>query len=270
MSRIDYMEVNGVLVPVGGDTVAAAKMADRLYTGVELPYKFSEIKSMLATQSVELGNIHVSDYIPLTLTTGEICDMQIAGIDTYYNTTDQAIPHHIDFISKDCLTTTVQWNTTNKNNAAASGGYPWLESNLYSWLNNTVLNYIPTDVKNLIANKRFLLEQRSGGSTTESTGWGWQDIGKLWVPTEFEVFGTVVWVTKGYSAMQSVQYPIFANNWLARIKGAGRGGSRAWWWELSARGGDTTGCCHVGNYGNARYVTASAAGRAPLCFRITA
>lgn len=55
--------------------------------------------------------------------------------------------------------------------------------------------YLPDKVKNQIAHKRMLLEQRysSAGALTDSTSWGWQDLGALWVPLEYEVFGAIVW-----------------------------------------------------------------------------
>ena len=49
-------------------------------------------------------------------------EYQVAGIDVYTHTTDQDLGHHIDFISRDCFSETVQWNTTNNNNGNATDG----------------------------------------------------------------------------------------------------------------------------------------------------
>ena len=215
--------------------------------------------------------IYVGDYITVTMN-NETVKMQVAGIDTYYRTTDQQLGHHIDFISKDCYSETVQWNLTDNNNGNAESPYPYMVSNLRSYLINTLYGYLPEKVKNQIANKRALMEQRysSAGALTDSTSWGWQDLGALWVPSEYEVFGSVVWGTKGWSSGQSVQYPIFANNYLNRIKGASNGGGRSDWWLSFVRSGHSTGAGGVHYNGLASTWGASIALRVPVCFRITA
>ena len=145
-------------------------------------------------------------------------------------------------------------------------------SNLHKWLEETLYGYLPENVKKHIVTKRSLMEQRysASGALTDSTSWGWQDIGKLWVPHEYEVFGAVVWGTQGWSEGQAMQYPIFANSYLNRIKGAGHGGSRCSWWLASVGSGDSTNACLVSGLGYASDWGASDASRVPLCFRITA
>lgn len=175
------------------------------------------------------------DFIPLTVD-GETHEMQI-NINTYKRTTDQELDDHIDFISRDCYSQTVQWNTTNNNNGTAEQDYPYLASNVKQFLDQ-LYEKLPADVKNFIVTKRTLLEKRysASGALTDSTGWGWADIGKLWLPSEYEVFGSTVWATKGWSAGQAVQYPVFANSYKNRIKGAGPKGTRCGWWLLSVGG----------------------------------
>ncbi|MCX4328444.1 MAG: DUF6273 domain-containing protein, partial [Lachnospiraceae bacterium] len=128
---------------------------------------------------------------------------------------------------------------------------------------------LPADVKNFIVTKRTLLEKRysASGALTDSTGWGWADIGKLWLPSEYEVFGSVCWGTKGWSLGQAVQYPVFANSWKNRIKGAGPKGPRCYWWLLSLGGGSSSRACGVGYDGASYAWSASGAYRVPLCFR---
>ena len=95
-------------------------------------------------------------------------------------------------------------------------------------------------------------------------------MGILWVPHEYEVFGAVVWATKGYGQGQAMQYPIFANSYLNRIKGAGHGGSRCRWWLASVGSGSSTNACFVSHAGLAGNWLASGALRVPVCFRIKA
>lgn len=285
MSDISKISSGGVVYDVKdetarGDNSTLFQQQNFLYKGRDLTTVFAEeiakftdawawIKNRITNANYE--GIFVGDYIPITMN-GETVQMQVAGIDCYYKTTDTSVPHHIDFISRDCFSGTVQWNTENNNNGNADSPYPYMVSNLYKWLNETLYSYLPDAVKAQITEKRSLLEQRysSSGALTDSTTWGWQDMGKLWVPHEFEVFGSTVWGTKGWSQGQALQYPIFANSWLNRIKGAGHGGSRCTWWLASVRSGYSTYACGVYGNGDAYHWNASNAGRVPVCFRITA
>ena len=111
----------------------------------------------------------------------------------------------------------------------------------------------------------------ASGALTDGTSWGWQDLGPLWVPLEYEVFGSTIWGTKGWSQGQGVQYPIFANSFLNRIKGAGNGGGRCTWWTASVRSGTSTLCVSVncvGGSGDSNGWSASNGLCVPVCFRI--
>lgn len=165
---------------------------------------------------------------------------------------------------------TVQWFTENNNNGTAANAAPYMKSTVKAFLDGLVAK-LPAEVQEVISSKRFLLESRysASGVLTDSTSWAWADLGKLWIPSEYEVFGSCIWSTQPWGAGQAVQYPIFANNWLNRIKGAGDGGGRASWWLLSVCGGTSASACHVYNYGSANYGNCSNAIRVPVCFRIT-
>lgn len=263
---------------VDDELARAMQDNDRLYPGRDLTTVFALeianysdawawIKARIKAHN--FTGIHVADYIPITMN-GETVKMQVAGIDSYYRTTDQQLSHHIDFISKDCFSQTVQWNTTNNNNGDSTSPYPYMVSNLHTFLTTTLYNYLPAAVKAVISNKRMLMEQRysASGALTDGISWGWQDLGPLWVPTEYEVFGSVIWGTKGWSEGQGLQYPIFANSFLNRIKGAGNGGGRCDWWLASVGSGTSTNCVRVNNYGHSNGWGASIELRVPVCFRI--
>lgn len=284
MSTIKEIEVGGVLRQIEDsqardDVKLLLQQTNGLYKGRDLTTVFAdEIAGYTDAWAwiharITAGNysgIYVGDYIPITVK-NETVQMQVAGIDVYTNTTDQGLGHHIDFISRDCFSETVQWNTTNNNNGNATDGSPYMVSNLHTWL-ATLSSHLPQAVKNHIVTKRSLMEIRysASGALTDSTSWEWKDMGLLWVPHEYEVFGSVVWATKGYGQGQAMQYPIFANSWLNRIKGAGHGGSRCDWWLASVGSGDSTAACDVGSYGAAGPWSASNAYRVPVCFRIKA
>ena len=213
----------------------------------------------------------IGDYIPFTMN-GQTVKAQIAGIDTYYGVMDQVVGHHIDFISRDCFNSTMKWNTTATNNGNSTEIAPWLASNAYSVLNGTWYNYLPAALKSVIVEKRFLIETRysSSGVLTDSNSWKWANIGKLWLPSVYEIVGSNVWGTRGYSEGNAVQYPIFANSWQYRRKGAGNGGGRCDWWTLTVSGGSSSGVCIVGSGG---FVISGAASSyefcEPVCFRIS-
>lgn len=267
---ITKLVLNGTEYEIGNLVNTTGPM---LYDGIELEdYTWADIQTMCDNGDFE--NLREGDYKTIKLTAGETVVMQIAGIDTYYKTTDVSLGHHIDWISKDCLSTTQQWNTSNNNNGNGdtTSAYPYMVSNIYTVLNSTIYPTLPSDVRAVIFNKKTLMEQRYSSSSplTDSTTWGWQDIGQIWLPSEYEVFGAQVWGTKGYGVTQAVQYPLFANSFYHRIKGQGDGGPRCTWWLSTVRSGTSTYCCHVSNNGNAGGSTASTSLGVPVCFRIAA
>ena len=83
------------------------------------------------------------------------------------------------------------------------------------------------------------------GEVTESSGWNWADLGKIWSPSEMEVYGCPVWGTKGYSVGFDSQFPIF-NDTASRIAGG-----RVAWWLRSVMGGSSSNVCNVHNHGTA-------------------
>ena len=246
--------------------------SDRIYNGVNLEVKhaaeiagYSDVWAWIKARitAADYSGLHVGDYVPFVMN-GNAIKAQIAGIDTYREYGDVAIGHHIDFISRDCYPVSVLWNTTDVNNGSAANAAPWMVSNIKSVLNTTWYGYLPAALQAQIIEKRLLIETRysSGSTLTDSTSWAWNDVGKLWVPSEFEVYGGIIWGTKGYSQNGSVQYPVFAGNSEKRVKNQGDGGDRCNWWLLSVNGGNSTNCCNVNNNGNANNTNAS---NATLC-----
>lgn len=251
--------------------------SNRIYDGVDLATKFAAeiagytdvwawIKARIT--AVDYSGLHIGDYVQFAVGADTV-QAQISGIDTYYRTGDVAIGHHIDWISGDCLLTPRQWNTTNINNGNASNPCPYMVSDLKASLDGLVTS-LPVGLQAVIVDKRMALESRytSGSTLADSTSWEWNDMGKLWVPTECEVYGGLVFGTKAYSLGNSVQYPIFANSWKSRQKGAGHNGNRSSWWLASVNSGNSTSCCYVGDRGYPYSYLASNTFRVPLCFRI--
>lgn len=267
--------------------VAAVNEVNANYEGVDLTVKFANeianhsnewawIQSRLDNHNVR--DLHVSDYIPINIAANggiaaETHKAEIAGINTYYNTGDSGreVGYHIDWITRDCYSETVQFNTGNNNNGTGAGSMqsPFLASNLKSWLDGTLYGLLDAKLKAVIKAKRILAPYRyqSGATLTDDNSWGWQDFDKLWVPLEGEIFDSLVWSTKGFGNGQAVQYPIFANSYEHRMKGAGPSTTRAPWWTASATSGTSTHVVIVSYYGYSSNSSASDAFCVPVCFR---
>lgn len=290
----------------GKAALAAEQIANRLYPGVDLTVKFAaEIAATpyngdpwawirARIRAVNYAGLHIGDYIPF-VAGGNTIKAEIGGIDTYYQYADVPVDHHIDFISRDCWPDTHQMNKADYNNGTGVSPHPWLACDLYAWLNSLamqvpnaatanpatvavdysatgVYDKLPAALKAVIVTKRALLPTRytSGALLVDDNSWAWVDAGKLWVPSEIEVYGCTHWGSRnGFAGGGFQQYPIFACN-MKHIKGAGDGGGRAAWWLLSASGGFSTYFALVDNNGYAySYAASHTAIRAPLCFRIS-
>lgn len=259
--------------------------SDHIYEGRDLTVVFaSEIANysdewawiQARLNSHNLRGIHVADYIPIKIAEGggapaQVHKAEVAGINTYRRTGDgtNEVRYHIDWITRDCYSVRVKWNTENNNNGNSSNAQPFMASNLKNWLDTVVYPRLETKLKNVIKPKRVLTPTRyqSGTTLTDDNSWAWSSFDKLWVPLESEVFDTPVWSTKGFGYGQAVQYPIFANSYEHRMKGARPDGGRVHWWLASAYSGGSASVVTVVNNGLSYYNYASDELFAPLCFR---
>ena len=244
---------------------------------------------------IKAGNykgINVGDSIQFTAG-GNVIIAEVAGIETYRRTSYPEVPRHIDFISRDLWPTIQQWNRANYNNGLTANANPWIVSNLYAWLNGLAMNVpsgtganpatvavdytttglfpqLPAELRAVIVQKSVGYPTRysSGVLLTDDNSWNYGNIGNLWIPSEVEVFGSVVFGTPGFSMAGYVQYPIFASNMFKRIKGVGNGGPRDDWWLSVPHSGSSSGVASVGTLGAAEWSGASGARCVPVCFRI--
>lgn len=225
-----------------------------------------------------MTGIHIGDFKTFQLTTGEMVIMEVAGIDQYYKCGYTPNGHHVDFISRDCLKDLKVFNDTDTNNGTAAEPNPWRASKLFQTLNDEttgVFSTLPADLKPCIIQKQAALESRFSGTGVlkSSTGWAWNSMGNLWIPTEVEVFGNT-FQSDGDTGRTggggcNKQYPIFIGGTLHLIKGNGNGGNRCRWWEANAQRQSSTHVCYVSNDGTAGDAAAtSGVTYAPLCFRI--
>ena len=159
----------------------------------EIPFTPAEIHEK--TVAGDFSGLRVGDYKTMTLTTGEVVEMQIAAINPYKNHGDTALGNHIIWLSRDCLAQTYQMRPDNTNNGTADEKNPFRASALFNTLQNTIYPTIPEDWRNIIGNMRCTYGERysSSGTVTADTGWAWKDRGRLILPTPKEVFGDNGW-----------------------------------------------------------------------------
>ena len=254
---------------------------------------------------IDAGNfdgLHIADYIPFKTaeTTPHSYNAQIAGINTYKGYGSPAIGNHIDFVCKELwYSGTHAFNPVNINNGTKFGDNaavenPWLASDMYLWLNSLagtvassaevgggegtakdytsggVYYYLPAALKAVISDKYCVIPKRysSSGLLTDDNANSYENMGKLWIPTEYEMFGDIV-IGSGnrYAKCYAVQYPLFAFG-NARIKSRGDGGSVANYSYLVASSSNSTSFGLITTTGAISERTASSAQRVPFGFRI--
>ncbi len=281
----------------------AYQLADWTYQGVDLTVKFAAeiagyanpwewIKARIAAK--DFSQIHGKDYIPFTTTNNRTFQAQIAGINTYCGYGDTEGKPHIDFISRELWPATFHMNKVNINNGTSKEkAVPWLASNGYLFVNSLagqvpnsttkpfemvdvdyttggMYFYLPDELKAVIVEKRVYAHTRQSDSSVLSNdnSGAWVNLGKLWLPDEYEITGARLMTSSGWFSGGFVQYPIFAHsmNRLKRIQGSN---SRATWWTSSAIAGNGTHFVCVNSDGNVNSSSASRAPRAPFCFRIS-
>jgi len=253
------------------------------------------------------NEVHTGDKFSVPMSAGTVAGtslsaqtftVRIVGKNTYKNCGDTAIGNMFYCIADQAIHTPYPWNPANNNNGTASQAHPWLASAAYAVLNGVnnyttsaynsvahganassggILQLLPATLQNVIKQKRALLDSRysASGLLTGSTGWDWLDMGKLWCPNEYEVYGCAVRSnlsqTDGYwhpEAGLSIQFPWFANNCQHRIK-TNMNGDRVSWWLSSAASNNTNNACYVSGSGFAgSYYASNSSICLPLCFCI--
>lgn len=256
---------------------AAESVKDMLMSG-GVPYGKELSESWPALQArIRKGDftgIHIGDYKTITVN-GETVVMEVAGIDQYTRCDPKEIGHHVDFISRDCLNGLRKFNNTETNNGNAEEDNPWRASDLFKYLNETVFKQLDAALQSCIIEKRAYIETKyssaSPGELTSDTGAKWDSVGRLWLPTEIEVFGTahcseICYGT--YGGGQNIQYPIFMGGARHIIKGKGHNGTRTSWWESVTKRESATNVCSVHFHGTFGSYAATNENGVPLCFRI--
>ena len=222
-------------------------------------------------QAANFSGMRVGDYIDVPLVSASNVAAQqsvrflLAHIDPYLYCGDNSKGHHIAFVASAPVSVAktvtgvandsfLMWNTTNTNQGTAETKNPYLGSNLKAW-ETAFEACLPEGLTKYLLTQRVLLEERysASGALTDSNNWSWQDIGKVWSPSEMEVYGCPVWGTKGYSVGFDCQFDLFRDT-AHRLNG-----TRYGWWLRSVMGGSSSGVCYVTTHGYANYLSATTA-----------
>lgn len=220
-------------------------------------------------QAANFSGMRVGDYIDVPLVSASAITGQqsvrflLAHFDPYYQCGDSAKGHHIAFIASAPVAVAktvtgvandsyLMWNTANTNQGTADVKNPYLNSNLKAW-EKLFEACLPEGLTKYLLTQRVLLEERysASGALSDSNSWSWQDIGKVWSPSEMEVYGCPVWGTKGYSVGFDCQFDLFRDT-AHRLNG-----TRYPWWLRSVVGGSSSYVCYVYGYGYAYYSSAT-------------
>lgn len=213
--------------------------------------------------AANFAGLRVGDYLDVPLvsasavTTQQSVRFLLAHIDPYYQCGDSAKGHHIAFIASAPVAVAktvtgvandsyLMWNTANTNQGTADVKNPYLNSNLKAW-EKLFEACLPEGLTKYLLTQRVLLEERysASGALSDSNSWSWQDIGKVWSPSEMEVYGCPVWGTKGYSVGFDCQFDLFRDT-AHRLNG-----TRYPWWLRSVLGGSSSYVCYVNSDGSA-------------------
>lgn len=112
---------------------------------------------------------------------------------------------------------------------------------MYSWLQNTLLPTLPSDLQAVL---KSVNKKTSAGSQSSTININSM---KLFLFSEIEIFGSTTYSKAG----EGSQYSYFATA-ANRIKYLSNGsGSAHWWWERSPYGSSSNSFCNVNSDGSA-------------------
>lgn len=141
----------------------------------------------------------------------------------------------ITFGLKNLMANTRQMNSSNTN----AGGFTG--SDMYDWLQGTLLNSLPSDLRAVLKSVNKKTSAGSQSSTINTNAM------KIFLFSEVEIFGSVTYSKSG----EGSQYSRFATA-SSRVKYLSNGsGSANNWWERSPYGNNSNSFCPVSSNGSA-------------------
>ena len=268
LAEVTRLSANGIGKNVSNYVWLGENIATKFADDIGSTDPITWLKNRASAGNFE--GLEIGMYLPVTLNDGKntVMNYQIAGFDTYYGVGDTVNGHMITLVPAGTYPEYVKFNETNANNGSADETTPWRNSHLFDWMNTTFYNYLPTAWKNALKDIRVYqaIRYSAEGNLTNDNGGAWINLGKVWAPSEIEVWGSVRLGTPHNTptliACTDKKLPIFENGRTV-IR------SRITWWERVAACGSSTYACYVNHYGNANYYAATIEWVRPLpCFHI--
>lgn len=181
-------------------TVSYLGLSTKFYVNVTSSalenYTWSQIRTMLVNGTLG-STVSVGATKTIKLSSNEIIELQLASINDGTGTASSYYPNHTaDFVSVGVMDSGHRMNSTNTN----VGG--WNDSQMRTYLNETVYPTLPSDLRAVIVEKTHMRTEGNQSSTLVSAS------DKLWLPTHFEIGGS----GQGESSSYNIKYSIFTDN----------------------------------------------------------
>ena len=270
-SNIATASVSGTTLSVtatgtGITTITVTAAAGTNYNGASATLSVSTIYAVsFATDSWEtIAAVSEAGVASQVYELGDTKDITISGIGTitleiadfdhdYLSGSTSASKAGISMITRDLLPRTREMNSSITN----VGGFP--ASALYDYLNGTILNGLPADLKSHV---KTIYKWYGTGNRTNNGQWHGC---KVWMPLEYELFGTTTDSPAAeHTTGNARKYPIFTNN-ASRIKKLNNGsGSAIEYWEASPEATTAVDFCRVYSDGSASRSGANMLGGVPF------
>lgn len=225
------------------DAPANPETFDRVFAN-NTPAQIATVSSEIAKnnytsqQVAEIYGWNLGDAIPITLSSGEVIEMQIIGFNHDILSSDHTSEAGLTLHMKNCSEITYPMNSARQND----GGYP--ASLMKTETLPTLKALLPQEWQNVI--KLVDKNSANGGSSsyTETVTLG-ED---LFLLSEIEVSGASNYAVEG--GTEGAQYEYYTLNSESLIKNQGSGGSAVRWWLRSVHTTSTPSFCSISTMGS--------------------
>lgn len=213
--------------------------------------KFGDYFSVGDTKDITLNlpagsnNLEVGKYFSNAVSgTYKVVVLGIDHNSTYEGTNRVHFCIGQDVTGKEIAFRDMTMNTSNTN----SDG--WNGCSMRTWLNNTLINGLPSDLTSVITPCTKYTDNTGNSSNVEANVTSTSD--KLWLLSEFEVFGSRSYANQ-YEQNKQVQYDYYKNG-ASKVRYRHYDTrSTSYWWLRSAYCSTSGNFCRVGGTGNAYY-----------------